>query len=225
MSDAIVSSDQLLQQLNWRYATKKFDPAQKISDDLWKTLEQCLVLTPSSFGLQPWKFFVVTDPALKEQFVPHAWGQRQVAEASHLVIFAVKKELTVADVDAYLACIADVRQVPIDSLQGFGNVIKGFLEKPPIPVREWVTRQAYIALGQFMAAAALLGIDTCPMEGFVPPKVDELLGLEAQGYTSVVLCPAGYRAADDKHATLAKVRYPSQVVVDYVDQLATSAQS
>lgn len=220
MSDAIVSSEQLLQQLNWRYATKQFDPTQKIAADLWETLEQSLVLTPSSFGVQPWKFFVITDSTVREALVPHCWNQRQVADASHLVVFAIKQDITATDIDGYLDRIAEVRQVPVDSLQGFGSVIKGFLANPPVPVNEWATRQVYIALGQFMTSAALLGIDTCPMEGFIPPKINELLGLEAQGYAAVVLCPAGYRAADDKYATLPKVRYPQSAMVSHLNQLA-----
>lgn len=215
MTDTI-SQQQLLQQLHWRYATKKFDPSQKIPDDVWKTLEQALVLAPSSFGLQPWKFFVVTDSSLREQLVEHSWGQRQVADASHLVVLAIKKELTAADVDRYVQRMSEVRQVPVDALQGLSNTIKGFLEKPPISPTEWASRQVYIALGQFMTAAALLEIDTCPMEGFNAAKYNELLNLETQGYSAVVLCPAGYRAEDDKYASMAKVRYPDDVVVGYI---------
>ncbi|MDX2243394.1 MAG: NAD(P)H-dependent oxidoreductase [Leptolyngbyaceae cyanobacterium bins.302] len=216
MSDTVISSKQLLQQLHWRYATKKFDSTKKIPEDLWRTLEESLVLAPSSFGLQPWKFFVITDLELRQKLVEHSWGQQQVADASHLVVFAIKKELTSEDVDRYIDRIAEVRQVPLDSLQGFSNVIKGFLEKPPVPPAEWATRQVYIALGQFMTSAALLGIDTCPMEGFIPPKYNEILNLEVQGYSAVVLCPAGYRAEDDNYATLPKVRYPNEAVIDYI---------
>lgn len=216
MTDAIVSSEQLLHQLHWRYATKKFDSTKQIPNDLWQTLEQSLVLAPSSFGLQPWKFFVITDFTLRQQLVEHSWGQPQVAEAPYLVVFAVKKELTIEDVDRYIERIAEVRQVPIESLNGFSNMIKGFLANPPMPPVEWATRQVYIALGQFMTSAALLGIDTCPMEGFIPPKYNEILGLDAQGYSAVVLCSAGYRAEDDNHATLAKVRFPSETIVNYI---------
>jgi nitroreductase len=216
MSDTIVSDDQLLQQLNWRYATKKFDATKKIPEDIWKTLEHTLVLAPSSFGLQPWKFFVVTNPELRQQLVEHSWGQQQVAEASHLVVLAIKKDLTPEDVDRYVERIAEVRQVPIDSLQGLTNVIKGFLDKPPVSLNEWAARQVYIALGQFMTSAALLGIDTCPMEGFNPAKFNELLDLDAQGYSAVVLCPAGYRAEDDKYASLPKVRFPMDAMIGYI---------
>lgn len=220
MSSAVisVSPEQLLQQLHWRYATKKFDATKKISEEVWKTLEKSLVLAPSSFGLQPWKFIVVSNPQIRQQLVEHSWGQSQVVDASHLVVLAIKKELNAADVDRYVKHMSEVRQVPVDDLQGFGNTIKGFLTSPPYPINinEWAARQVYIALGQFMTSAALLGIDTCPMEGFNPAKFDEVLGLAEQGYAAVVLCPAGYRAADDKYAVLPKVRYPSEDVVEYV---------
>ena len=218
MSSAVVSTEQLLQQLHWRYATKKFDPTKKISDDVWQALVESLILAPSSFGLQPWKFFVVTNPETRQQLVEHSWDQTQVVDASHLVVLAFKKDLNTADVDRYMQNIADVRQVPVDNLQGFAKVINGFLTKPPYPldVDEWSKRQVYIALGQFMTSAALLGIDTCPMEGFNPPKYDEILGLAEQGYASVVVCPAGYRAEDDKSAAQAKVRYPAQDLVQYI---------
>lgn len=218
MSSAVVSPEQVLQQLHWRYATKKFDPAKKISEDVWQALEKSLVLTPSSFGLQPWKFFVVSNPEIRKNLVEHSWGQTQVVDASHLVVLAIKKDLNEADVDRYVQHMSEVRQVPVDALQGMAKMIKGFMTNPPYPLNlnEWAARQVYIALGQFMTSAAMLGIDTCPMEGFNPAKYDEVLGLEAQGYATVVVCPTGYRATDDKYATMPKVRYPSQDVVQYV---------
>ncbi|HEY9849058.1 MAG TPA: NAD(P)H-dependent oxidoreductase [Leptolyngbyaceae cyanobacterium] len=216
MTSTIVSPEQVLQQLNWRYATKKFDPAKKIPAEVWHNLENSLVLAPSSFGLQPWKFFVVNNPEIRQQLVEHSWGQTQVVDASHLVVLAIKKDLSEADVDYYIKYMSDVRQVPVDALQGLANVIKNFLNNPPVNLKEWAARQVYIALGQFMTAAAMLGIDTCPMEGFNPAKYDELLGLTEQGYSAVVVCPAGYRAADDKYAAMPKVRYPSEEVVQYV---------
>ncbi len=218
MGSATVSPDQVLQQLHWRYATKKFDTTKKIPEEIWQTLEESLVLAPSSFGLQPWKFFVVTNPEVRQQLLEHTWGQKQVVDASHLVVLAIKKDLNVGDVDRYMQHMAEVRQVPVDALQGFSDTIKGFLTKPPYPINlnEWATRQVYIALGELMTVAAMMGIDTCPMEGFTPAKYDEVLGLTAQGYASVVLCPVGYRAADDKNADMPKVRYSLQDVVQHV---------
>ena len=209
----------VFEQLNWRYATKKFDPSKKIPGETWKVLEQSLVLAPSSFGLQPWKFFVVRNPQIRQQLLEHSWGQTQVVEASHLVVLAIKKDLNYSDVDRYIKRMSEVQGVSVENLQKFADVVKGFLKQPPYPldINEWSTRQTYIALGQYMTCAAILGIDTCPMEGFVPAKYDELLGLSAQGYTAVVVCPAGYRAADDKYATKPKVRYATEDVVHYLD--------
>ncbi|MEM6446878.1 MAG: NAD(P)H-dependent oxidoreductase [Cyanobacteria bacterium P01_D01_bin.123] len=218
MSQATATPDFVLQQLQWRYAVKQFDSTKVISDDLWQTLEQTLLLAPSSFGLQPWKFIVVRDPDVRQQLVEASWGQTQVVEASHLVVLAIPTEVDSTDVDRFVQRMADVRQTPAEKLQGYGNMVKGFLQNPPFPVtmKEWATRQVYIALGQLMTSAAMLGIDTCPMEGFIPAKYDEILGLTERGLTAVVVCPAGYRADGDKYATMAKVRYPHEDVFHYV---------
>ncbi|MDJ0726807.1 MAG: NAD(P)H-dependent oxidoreductase [Prochloraceae cyanobacterium] len=206
----------VLEQLNWRYATKKFDPTKKIPDKVWEVLEQSLVLAPSSFGLQPWKFIVVRNPEIRSKLLEHSWGQTMVVDASHLVVLTVKKDINETDVDEYIKTIAEVRETTVEKLAGFSNQIKGFL-KQPIDLNVWSTKQVYIALGQFMTSAAMLEIDTCPMEGFIPAKYDEILGLTETRYSSVVLCPAGYRADDDKYATLPKVRFSTEKVVDYID--------
>jgi len=214
-----VSTDWVKQKLYWRYATKKFDPTRKIPPEIWMILEESLRLAPSSFGLQPWKFIVVNNPSIRAQLVEHSWGQRQVVDASHLVVLALQKHITSEDVDRYLERMATVQGVPLESLAGFGKLIRGFLSQPPYPLNleEWAARQVYIALGQFMTVAAFLGIDTCPMEGFIPAKYDEILGLTHTPYRSVVVCPAGYRAADDKNAERPKVRYEKSEVFMYVD--------
>lgn len=215
MSSKPVSNETLLQQLRWRYAVKKFDPARRISAEDWQTLEESLVLTPSSFGLQPWRFVVITDQATKDQLVPLSWGQRQVAEASHVVVFAVRKPLTESDVDRHIARTAEVQGVPVENLAGFRKMLIGSLVPPPpsVDIHHWAGLQAYIALGNFMTCAAMLGIDTCPMEGIVPAKYDELLGLPSEGYGTVVVCVAGYRAAGDKYASMPKVRFVADDVV------------
>ena len=208
---------ELLTALNWRYATKVFNSTKKIPDDTWSALEESLVLTPSSYGLQPWKFIIIQDRELREQLVPHTWRQRQVADCSHLVVMATKRTMTEADIDANLMRIAEVRGGTPDALAGFrkmliGDVITG--ERSQY-ITVWAKMQAYIALGQFMAAAALLGVDTCPMEGFIPEKYDEILGLEALGLTTAVLCPVGYRSADDRYASLPKVRFKNSDVIEH----------
>lgn len=211
-----IAPDQILTQLRWRYATKAFDPARKISAADWTALTEVLHLAPSSFGLQLWKFFVVEDPAVREALVPHAWGQRQVADASHLVVFAGRTEWSEVDIDRLLNRTVEVRGGSFEALAGYKGMMMGTLAQPPMPTAEYISRQVYIALGQFMTAAALLKIDTCPMEGFVPAKFDEILGLAAKGYTAKVLCPAGYRSADDKYALAPKVRFPLGEVVERI---------
>jgi nitroreductase len=210
-----IGGDTLLDALKWRYATKQFDPAKKIDPAVWASLEDALVLSPSSFGLQPWKFLVVEDPAKREALVAQSWGQRQVVDASHLVVFAVKHPLTAEDVRRHMVRTSEVQGTPLENLAGYEKVIAGFLEKPayPLDLQAWSTRQVYIALGNFMTSAALLGIDTCPMEGLSPAGYDRVLGLEGSGYFTVAACPAGYRAETDRHAGLAKVRYPKHEVI------------
>ena len=107
-----IHREQLVSQLNWRYATKQFDPQRKISPEDWAALEEALVLSPSSFGLQPWRFIVVTDPATKERLVAASWGQRQPADCSHLVVFAIKKDINERDLDVYVDRITEVRGTP-----------------------------------------------------------------------------------------------------------------
>ncbi len=213
-----VSHETLLEQLRWRYAVKKFDTTRKISADDWDTLEQALVLTPSSYGLQPWKFVVITHQKTKEELIPMSWNQRQVADASHVVVFAVRKPLTESDIDRYIAVTAEIRGVSIESLSGFKKMMMGSLVPPPpgFDINHWAALQAYIALGNFMTSAAMLGIDTCPMEGIIPAKYDELLGLPQEGFGTVVVCVVGYRATDDKYATLPKVRFPAADVIRHI---------
>lgn len=211
-----IPSDLLLSRLRWRYATKQFDATRKIPADLWNTLEDAIILSPSSFGLQLWKFIVVTDPKVRAALVPHAWGQTQVADASHLVVLAGRTDWTAADVDAHVARTAEVRGVKPESFAAMTEMMMGAQKNPPMPVAEFVSRQVYIALGLFITSATVLGIDTCPMEGFVPPEFDQLLGLAGTGFSSKVLCPAGYRAAEDKYQHLAKVRFPKDRVIQHI---------
>ncbi len=210
-----LSPHDLLEVLSWRYATRKFDPARTIPAEAWHTLEQSLVLSPSSVGLQPWKFFVITSPALKERLMPAAWHQVQVIECSHFVVFAVRKNLGPDHVDRHIARMSEVRGVPVESLAKFRTMAVGNLDKARAEGRldTWQTHQIYIALGQFMAAAAVLGIDTCPMEGFEPEKFDQILGLAGTDHTSIVACAAGYRVSDERYAAMKKVRFKTDDVV------------
>ncbi|HVW21702.1 MAG TPA: NAD(P)H-dependent oxidoreductase [Opitutaceae bacterium] len=210
-----VSTEALLGALRWRYATQKFDPERRIPEETWSALEEALVLTPSTFGLQPWKFVVVRDPELRQRLSAASWGQKQPLECSHFVVFALRKGLDAAAVDRFIGRSAEVRGIAPDQLQRLRNVIVGATDRARAGgyLDSWMSCQVYIALGQFMAAAALLGVDTCPMEGLKPEAYDEILGLAAGGYGTLCACAAGYRAADDKYAAIPKVRFPVAEVV------------
>jgi nitroreductase len=209
---------QLIDQLNWRYATKQYDPARKLSAQDWAALEEALVLTPSSIGLQPWTFIVVDDPAVRARLLLASYGQPQVVEASQLVVFATKTNYSEADVDAHIRQVAKVRGVGLEALTGLrnmavGSVIQG---KSEIDRRHWAANQAYIALGNLVTSAALLGIDATPMEGFERHRYDEILGLTARGLTATVIAAIGYRQTSDKYATAPKVRFPREQIVQHV---------
>jgi nitroreductase len=211
-----ISTPDLLDALTWRYATKKFDPTKVIDAATWSALEDALVLTPSSYGLQPWKFVIVTSLALKEKLRPFSWNQAQVTDCSHYVVFTIKKNLAAADVDRFVARTAEIRSVPVESIAGYRNMMVSDVVNGArsLNVNEWATRQAYIALGNFMTSAALVGVDTCPMEGIEPVNYDKTLNLAEAGYATVVACAAGYRAEDDKYAELAKVRFAKSEMID-----------
>jgi len=205
-----ISESQLLTALNWRYATKQFDATKIIPAATWSALEDTLVLSPSSFGLQPYRFLVVNDKAMREKLLPHTWNQRQVVDASHYVVFAARTSITEPEIDAFLKLTADTRGVGVETLKGYRGMMTGFLLSEGFKprVQQWAALQAYIAIGNLMTAAGLIGVDTCPIEGFNPAEYDQLLQLPAQGYASVVCCALGYRAGTDKYATAKKVRAP-----------------
>ena len=215
MNDNLPAGETILEQLNWRYAVKTFDAGKKVSERDWETLEQALILAPSSFGLQPYKFVVVTDPKLKEKLRPAAWNQSQITDCSHLVVFAAKKTLTEADVDHYLERVVEVRGVPRETLSDYDKMMKGFQKTAHEQgwSGAWTARQAYIPLGFLLETAALLGIDACPMEGFEPAKFDEILDLG--DHTATAICCIGYRDEEnDWLAKMPKVRFPKNELIE-----------
>jgi len=216
-----ISNEQLDRALRWRYATKVFDPARKIPADTWATLEQALVLSPSSFGLQPYQFLIVQDPELRAKLLPFTWGQKQVVDCSHYVVFTARTRLAAEQVDAFIRRIAEVRGISpeTESLKSYRAMMAGsLLDGGPVAgmIPEWAARQAYIAIGNLMTSAALLGVDACPIEGFQPDKYDEVLHLKDSGFASVVCCALGYRAVSDKYATLPKVRLPEAELIRHL---------
>lgn len=211
-----ISTAQLDGAMAWRYATKVFDPRRRIDDATWSALENALVQSPSSYGLQPWKFLVIHDPALRQQLRPESWNQSQVTDASHLVVFLAERRIGPAEADRLIATMADVRGLDPAALASYRQMIDVDLINGPRSqqIERWTSNQVYIALGTFMTAAALLEVDTCAIEGFSPEAYDRILGLENSPYRSCVVCAAGYRDASDKYASLAKVRYPAAAVIE-----------
>ncbi|HEY5346360.1 MAG TPA: NAD(P)H-dependent oxidoreductase [Verrucomicrobiae bacterium] len=213
-----LNPQQLLKSLEWRYATKVFDATKKIPADVWSALEKSLVLTPTSYGLQPYQFLIVQDAAKRAALLPNSWGQKQVVDCSHFVVFTAQTEMTEADVDKLISRTVELRKLPAGSLDAYRGMMLGDVVNGPRgkTAHEWAARQVYIALGNLMTCAAVLGVDACPMEGINPPEYDKILGLEGSGYKTVVALALGYRSANDKYASLAKVRYETAELVKIV---------
>jgi len=209
--------DQLNELLSFRYATKEFDPTKVITAEEKSALLSALHLSPSSFGLQLWKFYNIEDPSLREKLKEESWGQGQVTDASMFVVLAAETNLDEARVDKWIARLAEVQGAPVEKLAGYKEVLMGFVYSMNETQKvEWAKKQVYIALGQLMTSAALLGIDTCPLEGISPIAYDEILGLKEKGYTTAVACAIGHRSATDRHATTPKARFPIENMVETI---------
>lgn len=212
---ATLNAEDIIEQLNWRYATKEFDSSKKIPTETIAALQEALVLTPSSFGLQPWKFFIVEDQSVKDQFPAVSWNQLQPKDCSHLVVLAAKTDYKRENVGEFVARMAVVRGVSEESLAGYEQFAGGFVDTASEQgwIDTWAQKQVYIALGQLMFAAAALGVDACPMEGIDLAAYDKILGLEGSGYSTVVACPLGYRSGTDKYASAPKVRFKKSELI------------
>ena len=206
----------IIDQLNWRYAVKQFDTEKKLSKEQVETLLKAANLTATSFGMQPSKIVVVENKDLREQLVPYSWGQRQVADASHLLIITINSDAGEKEVDAFVKRTAEARSISEDSLEGMSKMVKGFLSGMDNAKKDvWMSNQAYIVLGNLLTVCAVEGIDACPIAGFQPEKYDELLELEKEGQKSVLVLPVGFRLDSDKYASLTKVRMADNEYVIY----------
>lgn len=206
-----------IEKLQWRYATKQFNKTNKIPIDIWQAIEDSLVLTPSSFGLQPWKFLVVTDEEVRKALLPHSWNQAQIVDCSHLVVLTARSPIQVEDVDRFITNTHQTRGGDIADLDMYRGLMTGFISNMNEEERTvWAKSQVYIALGQLMATAAVLGVDACPMEGIVRSEYDDILNLNGTGYTTTVVCPMGFRDLDDKFAKLKKVRFAKSSVITHI---------
>ncbi len=199
----------MIDSLNWRYATKKFDKNKQVSAENIQLLKEAVRLTASSYGLQPYKVLEIKNPEIREQLKTASFGQPQVTDASTLFVFCANDDLTDAHIDAYLELSAKTQQIDVAGLKGYGDFMKGvFGSRTTAQKHEWSARQVYIALGNLLTTAASMQIDVSPMEGFDPKQYDEILGMKGSGYSTVVIAAIGYRSSDDEAQYKAKVRKP-----------------
>lgn len=207
-------SHTIIDDLNWRYATKKYNPAKIIADKDLEVVLESLRLVPSSYGMQPLSYLLINDKNLREQLKPLAYNQSQITDASHLIVLCSFRKITPTVIKNHLELMSEVRNEPLSNYEKFGeNIQKTFANLSETATSEWTIRQAYIALGQIMHTCANLRIDATPMEGFDKTAFDKLLDLETQNLQSVLVCPIGYRADDDFLQQLKKVRKPINEVI------------
>lgn len=196
-----------IEQQNWRYATKKFDASKKIAASDLETLKEAIRLSTSSYGLQPYKVFIVENPEIREQLKPASWNQSQIVEASHLIVFANYVTLNESILDNYIERISNTRAIAVEDLKGYGNFMKAkILELSPEKQAIWTSKQTYLALGNLLNAAAELEIDVTPMEGFEPEKYNEILKLTEQNLNASLVATIGYRHEEDANQHVKKVR-------------------
>ncbi len=211
---AITTPSALVGALTRRYAVKQYDPARALDAATWESLQQALVLTPSSIGMQPWKFIVVKDQAVRARLREAAWGQTPVTDADKFVVFAARAGFDESDVDRFVARMVEVRGGTAESYSAFKEMAMSVVARPEAERDVWASRQAYIALGTLLTAAAALGVDATPMEGFDPAAFDDILGLKEKGYRTYAAAAVGYRALEDKYAYLPKVRFAREDVIE-----------
>lgn len=197
----------ILEKLQWRYATKKFDRNKDLSEEKLQILKESFNLTATSYGLQPLKMVVISNPELKEKLVPLTMQQAQVNDASHVLVLCTETEMNSDFIEKHFIRVEATRNTPKEILEPFEDYLKvTFSEKEPETIKQWMSKQAYLAMGNLLTVCAMEDIDACPIEGFEPDKYDELLELDKLGLQSVLVLAVGYRAEDDFFASLAKVR-------------------
>jgi nitroreductase len=199
--------NKIIEDLNWRYAVKKYDNTKKISAEDFNTIKESLRLGPSSYGLQPLKYIVIENKELREELKVHSFNQSQITDASHIIVFCSFIDIDENHIDNYTENIAKTRNQQVEKVIGFGD----YMKKEILPMDKgllasWNSKQAYIALGQVLHTCANLRIDATPMEGFKTDKYDEILGLTEQNLKSILVCAFGYRSTDDSNSSLKKVR-------------------
>ena len=210
-------NNKIIADLNWRYATKKFNPEMKISSEDFDTICESLRLVPSSYGLQPVKYIVVNDKSMREKLLPLAYNQPQITDASHLIVICSYRNISPNMVGEHLSLMSEKRNIPLEDLSKFGeNMYASFAKLSAEELCEWTARQAYISLGHIMHTCANLRIDATPMEGFNKTSFDEALNLTSNNLQSVLLLALGYRSPEDKLSSLPKVRKHLSEIIEIV---------
>lgn len=205
-----------IKNLEWRYAVKKFDEHKFLSSEQINTLKEAFNLTATSYGLQPIKLIVLNNKELQQQLVAHSWNQQQVFQASHVLVFCVDTKLSETDVEKYFSKVKEVRNTPDEIINPFKTYLKDLIaNKQQSDLFSWAKNQAYLALGNLLTVCANEQIDSCPMEGFIPEKYDEILGLPSKNLSSVLVLPVGFRAEDDFMKDQKKVRKNlSEIIIE-----------
>lgn len=207
----------ILEKLEWRYAVKKFDAGKKLTTPQLDRIIAATRLSASAYGLQPYKILVIENPAIRERLKTASWGQSQITDASHLVVFARVDDLNESHVDGYTKNISETRNINPEDLAGFAGMMKGTVNGlDEDKAAAWTSKQAYLALGTLLTAAAAEGIDACPMEGFNAAQYDEILGLKDKKLATVVIAAIGFRAEDDVMQHAKKVRKPIAELVELI---------
>ncbi|MBW1296647.1 NAD(P)H-dependent oxidoreductase [Aquimarina litoralis] len=198
---------EIIESLQWRYATKKFDNTRILPQEKIDVLTKAFNLTATSYGLQPLKLVVLKNKELQKELTEHSWNQQQVADASHLLVICTEKIVGEEYITKYFDNVKAIRNTPDNILKPFREqLIDSFKHKEADEISTWAAKQAYLAMGNLLTVCATEKIDACPMEGFIPAKYDEILKLSERGLTSVLVLPVGYRAEDDMFAGFKKVR-------------------
>ena len=196
-----------IQDANWRYATKKFDATKKVTSIDMDILKEAIRLSASSYGLQPYQVLIIENQEIRAQLQPAAWGQTQIVDASHVIVFATETNFGDLQIDKYIKNLTETRGIPTESVQGYSDFMKSKINGLTEDQKTvWTAKQTYLALGNLLNAAAELKIDVTPMEGFEPEKFDAILGLEKRGLHSAVVATIGYRHNEDATQHYAKVR-------------------
>ena len=210
-------NNEIIDDLNWRYATKKYDAEKKISSADFEIICQSLRLVPSSYGLQPIKYIVINDKSMREKLLPLAYNQPQITDASHLIVICSNRNVSPKMVGEHISLMSETRNIPLEDLSKFGeNMNASFAKLSAEELCEWTAKQAYISLGHIMHTCANLRIDATPMEGFNKTSFDEVLNLASKNLQSVLLLAVGYRSPEDNLARMAKVRKSTEVLFETI---------